>query len=314
MIAHCLPPVRGRIVRHRPLAPLTWFRVGGPAEVLYLPADEEDLAAFLASLPSRVAVTPIGVGSNLLVRDGGVRGVTIRLGRRFGDIVFLGDSRIRAGASALAARVAEAAAGHGIAGLEFLRGIPGTIGGALAMNAGAHGGTLSDVLVSAGALDRSGRRLGLRRRDMRFSYRQCAAAEGRIFLHALLKGTRDEPDAVRERMRSLLSHREASQPTRTRTGGSTFRNPGGRPGAGSDGGGIWRDSAWRLIDAAGCRGLERGGAAVSEKHANFLINRGNATAADLEELAEEIRDRVFEHSGVRLQWEIRRIGETQDDD
>ncbi len=303
-----LPEARGRIVRNAPLAPLTWFRVGGPADALFLPADEEDLAAFLEALPADVPVTPFGVGSNLLVRDGGVRGVVVRLGRRFGDVRILDGQRVRAGAAALAARVAEAAAASGIAGLEFLRGIPGTVGGVLAMNAAAYGGGADRILRRAEAIDRQGRTVRLEPDEMGFGYRRCAAAEGRIFLAAEFEGRADAPDAVRERMRSLLARREDSQPTRSRTGGSTFRNPGGRPGAGSDGG-AWIESAWRLIDAAGCRGLRHGGAAVSEKHANFLINRGDATASDLESLAERVRERVRARSGVCLEWEIRRIGE-----
>ena len=308
-----LPEVRGSIIRGAPLAPLTWFRVGGPADVLFLPADEDDLASFLQKLDLGVPVTPVGVGSNLLVRDGGVRGVTIRLGSRLGRIEILGDAMIRAGAAALAARVAESAAHAGIAGLEFLSGIPGTIGGVLAMNAGCYGSTVSEILSSADALDRGGGRVRLLPAEMGFSYRHCSAAEGRIFLGAELRGRADSPDAVRDRMRSLLGRREASQPIRCRTGGSTFRNPGGRPGAGSDSGDL-RESAWRLIDAAGCRGLERGGASVSEQHANFLINRGDATAAELESLGEDIRRRVFSCTGIRLTWEIRRIGESVGND
>ncbi len=309
MISAHLPEVRGNIIRGAPLAPLTWFRVGGPAEALFLPADEEDLATFLRELDSEVPVTPVGVGSNLLVRDGGVRGVTIRMGSRLGRIEILGDAMIRAGAAALASRVAESAANAGIAGLEFLRGIPGTIGGVLAMNAGCYGSAVSEVLSSAVALDRSGGRIRLLPAEMGFSYRYCRASEGRIFLGAEFQGRPELPDAIRNRMRSLLGRRETSQPVRSRTGGSTFRNPGGRPGAGSDGGDI-RDSAWRLIDAAGCRGMQRGGASVSKKHANFLINRGDATAADLESLGEDIQQRVFARTGIRLTWEIRRIGES----
>ena len=307
-----LPEARGSIIRHAPLAPLTWFRVGGPADALFLPADEDDLAGFLRALPPEVPVVPVGVGSNLLVRDGGIRGVTIRLGSRFGKIDVPDSPRIRAGSAALAARVAEAAADAGIGGLEFLRGIPGTIGGALAMNAGCYGTSVSDVLASAEAVDRRGSKVRLSPREMSFSYRCCGAADGRIFLRAEFQGNTDAPAAVRDRMQTLLSQRHASQPVRSRTGGSTFRNPGGRPGAGSDEG-VWQDSAWRLIDAAGCRGLERGGAAVSELHANFLINRGGATAADLEGLAEDIREKVYSHSGVRLIWEIRRVGEVLGD-
>ena len=312
MSAAQLPEARGSIIRSAPLAPLTWFRVGGAADALFLPADADDLARFLEALPPEVPVTPVGVGSNLLVRDGGVRGVTIRLGSRFGRIDSPGGSVIRAGAGALAARVAEAAADAGIAGLEFLRGIPGTVGGAVAMNAGCYGSAVREIFVAAEGVDRLGKRFRLPRAEMDFSYRHCGASEGRIFLGAELRGRPGTPEDIRERMRTLLGRRESSQPIRSRTGGSTFRNPGGRPGAGSDCG-AWQESAWRLIDAAGCRGLARGGAAVSDQHANFLINRGGATAADLEALGEDIRQRVYAHSGIRLKWEIRRIGEARRD-
>ena len=304
--------LRGRMLRDAPMAPLTWFRVGGPADRLYLPADAADLAAFLQSRPDSEPLRVVGVGSNLLVRDGGLRGVTLRLGRGFNQIDTGEGPVLRAGAAALAARVAEVAADAGLAGLEFMRGIPGTIGGALAMNAGCYGASTAAVLSAAEAMDRDGARVRLAPEAMGFAYRSCAAASGRIFLAAEFRLRPDRPEAVRARMQALMRRRAGSQPVRSRTGGSTFRNPGGRPGAGADPE-RWRESAWRLIDAAGCRGLARGDAAVSEQHANFLVNRGRASAADLESLAEDIRARVQAHSGVRLTWEIHRIGEAATD-
>jgi UDP-N-acetylmuramate dehydrogenase len=301
-----LPPVRGRLTPMRSLAELTWFRVGGPAEVLFQPADAEDLVQFLAACPADIPVLPVGVGSNLLVRDGGVAGVVIRLARGFAAIAAEG-TRMTAGAAALDARVAQAAAAVGIAGLEFLRGVPGTIGGALAMNAGCYGDEIKDVLVEAYAVDRSGRRVTIPAAEMGFAYRRAAAAEGLIFTGALLGGRADAPEAVIARMEALIARREAAQPIRERTGGSTFRNPAGSSSTGEEGDSDER-KAWRLIDAAGCRGLRIGGAQVSEKHCNFLINTGTATAADLEELGETVRARVKSTSGVDLHWEIRRIG------
>ncbi|MHA1529549.1 MAG: UDP-N-acetylmuramate dehydrogenase [Alphaproteobacteria bacterium] len=290
----------------RALADLTWFRVGGPAEVLFQPIDAEDLAAFLAACPPDIPVTPVGVGSNLLIRDGGVPGVVVRLGRGFTAIAVEG-SQVSTGAAALDARVAQAAAAAGIAGLEFLRGVPGTIGGALAMNAGCYGDEVKDVLVEAHGVDRAGNRVTIAAAGMGFSYRDAAAAEGVIFTGALLEGHTDTPDAVTARMAALLAKREAAQPVRERTGGSTFRNPAGFSSTGRDG-----DShelkAWKLIDEAGCRGLTIGGARVSQKHCNFLINTGTATAADLEQLGESVRARVKSNSGIDLCWEIRRIG------
>ncbi|MDH3666296.1 MAG: UDP-N-acetylmuramate dehydrogenase [Paracoccaceae bacterium] len=301
-----LPQVRGRLTPMRVLADLTWFRVGGPAEVLFQPADEEDLAAFLALCPDDVPVMAVGVGSNLLVRDGGIPGVVIRLGRAFAAIDTDGTT-VRAGAAALDARVAEAAAVAGIAGLEFLRGVPGTIGGALSMNAGCYGTEIKDVLVEAHAVDRKGRRLTIPAAEMGFSYRHADAAEGVIFTGAMLAGQPDDPAAVSARMAALLAKREAAQPIRERTSGSTFRNPAGFSSTGQPG-----DSdelkAWKLIDEAGCRGLTVGGARVSEKHCNFLINFDNATAADLETLGETVRARVKSQTGVDLHWEIRRAG------
>lgn len=301
-----LPPVQGRLTAGRGLDALTWFRVGGAAEVLFQPADRDDLATFLANCPDDVPVTALGVGSNLLVRDGGVPGVVIRLGRGFNAIRTEG-ARVSAGAAALDAQVAVRAAEAGIGGLEFLRGIPGTLGGALAMNAGCYGTEIGDRLVSAEAIDRNGRLLHLDVGAMGFSYRSARAAEGVIFTGAVLKGTPADPATTIARMEDLLARREASQPVRSRTGGSTFRNPSGASstGAADDDQAL---KAWSLIEAAGCRGLVVGDAQVSEKHCNFLINRGAATAADLETLGDTVRERVKAHAGVDLRWEIRRIG------
>jgi UDP-N-acetylmuramate dehydrogenase len=290
-----LPFVRGRLEPNRPLADLTWFRVGGPAEVLFTPTDADDLAAFLAQTPDDVPVTVIGVGSNLLVRDLGVPGVVIRLGRGFGDLALAGEERIRAGAAVPDVRVARFALEHGIDGLTFLRGIPGTIGGALRMNAGAHGGETRDILVEAEGVDRQGRRHVLSNADMGFSYRVCRAPAGMIFTAALLQGRPGNREEIARQMEAVTEAREAAQPIRSRTGGSTFKNP---PGG----------KAWQLIDAAGMRGHRIGGAHVSTMHCNFLINEGEATAADIERLGEMVRRRVHESSGVMLDWEIKRIG------
>jgi UDP-N-acetylmuramate dehydrogenase len=289
-----LPPVRGRLTANAPIGPLTWFRVGGPAEVLFRPADAPDLADFLKRLDPNVPVTVIGVGSNLLVRDGGIPGVTIRLGRGFADVAAHGDT-VHAGAGALDLNVALSAAEAGIAGLEFLSGVPGTIGGGLRMNAGAYGSEIKDVLIEAHAIDRAGECHRVPAAELGLSYRHSDASEDWIFTAAQLRGRRDEPRDIARRMEEIRAAREASQPIRARTGGSTFANPPG-------------DQAWRLIDAAGCRGLTRGDARVSEKHANFLINTGTASAADIEGLGEEVRRRVHTSCGVVLEWEIRRIG------
>ena len=290
-----LPEVRGELTANAPLAPLTWFRVGGPAEVLFRPADVEDLAAFLAACPEDVPVTVVGVGSNLLVRDGGVRGVVIRLGKPFMSIDIEDDNRVRAGTAALDVAVARAAQQAGVAGLEFYRGIPGSIGGALRMNGGAYGSETKDVLIEAKAVSRKGGILTLANADMHYSYRHCGAPADLIFVEALYQGQAGDRDEIAARMEEITSSREASQPIRSRTGGSTFKNPEGQ-------------KSWQLIDAAGCRGLTRGGAQVSEQHCNFLINTGEASADDLEGLGEEVRKRVKETSGVTLEWEIRRIG------
>jgi len=289
-----VPGLRGRLTANAPLAQLTWFRVGGPAEVMVRPADDADLAGFLAGCPADVPVTVMGVASNLLVRDGGIPGVVIRLGRGFADITADGD-RVVAGGAALDANVARVAAEAGLGGLEFLVGIPGTIGGALRMNAGAYGSEIKDVLARATAVDRAGRVHDLAPEDMGLGYRHCGCPADWIFTRAVFRARPADRGAVLARMTEIAETRAATQPIRTRTGGSTFANPDGH-------------KAWQLIDAAGCRGLRRGGAQVSGQHTNFLINTGNATAADLEGLGEEVRRRVFETSGIELRWEIRRIG------
>lgn len=289
-----LPAVRGRYSTHVALAPITWFRVGGPAEVVFRPADVDDLAAFLAAKPADVPVTVLGVGSNLLVRDGGVPGVVIRLGRGFAAIAAEGE-RVVAGAGALDLNVALVARDGGLAGLEFLSGIPGTIGGALRMNAGAYGSELADVLIEARAVTGEGAVKALAPADLDFGYRHCGVPADWIFTGVTLAGQRDEPAVIGWRMDEIRQQREITQPVRARTGGSTFANPEGA-------------KAWELIDRAGCRGLRRGGAMVSEKHCNFLINTGTATAADLEGLGEEVRRRVLETTGTVLRWEIHRIG------
>ena len=289
-----LPPVRGRISFDAPMAPFTWFRVGGNAEALFRPADLDDLIAVLEALPPQVPVTVVGVGSNLLVRDGGVPGLVIRLAGPFAAIDVSGDT-ITAGAGALDLTVARTAEDAGLAGLEFLSGVPGTIGGALRMNAGAFGGEMKDVTVSAQALDPAGNLQILGPVELGFRYRRCAVPEGWIFLSCSLKGHPGHHADIAARMAEIAKAREEAQPVKVRTGGSTFANPEGH-------------SAWKLIDAAGCRGLVKGGAQVSEKHCNFLLNTGAATAADIEDLGEEVRRRVLETSGVELHWEIRRIG------
>ena len=290
-----LPAVRGRLESNAPLAELTWFRVGGPAEVLFTPSDESDLAAFMTRLPPDIAVTVIGVGSNLLVRDGGVPGVVIRMGRGFAEITLEDDSRIRAGAAALDVRVSRFAQEHGIDALTFLRGIPGTIGGALRMNAGAYGGETRDVLIEARAVDRSGNIHVLSNADMNYSYRHSGAPEDLIFTAALLQGRAGDRAAIAAAMDQITSSREATQPVKSRTGGSTFKNPPGH-------------KSWQLIDRAGLRGFAIGPARVSDLHCNFLINEGGATAAQIEELGETVRARVKANSGIDLDWEIKRIG------
>jgi UDP-N-acetylmuramate dehydrogenase len=292
-----LPKTRGKLLLNEALASFTWLRVGGPADVLFLPEDEDDLAAFLKGLDPSVPVLAIGVGSNLLVRDGGVEGVVIRLGRGFGTVEPRGENQIFAGAAVLDANLAKAAAQAGIAGLEFFRGVPGAIGGACMMNAGCYGAETKDVLVEAYAINRLGERVTLSNEAMGFSYRRSAAAAsgGLIFTGALFQGAPDAPEAVLERMEAITARREASQPIREKTGGSTFKNPEGH-------------SAWKLVDEAGWRGKPFGGAQFSNLHANFLINADNASAADLEGLGEAVRADVLSKLGVTLEWEIKRIG------
>jgi UDP-N-acetylmuramate dehydrogenase len=289
-----LPQLRGRLIANQSLAELTWFRVGGPAQVLFVPEDEADLACVVGRLPAHVPVTVVGLGSNLIVRDGGVPGVVIRLGRGFGEIA-IEDARVRAGAAVPDVRVARAAQEAGVAGLAFLRGIPGAIGGALRMNGGAYGRETKDVLIEARGVDRSGAIRTFANADMGFRYRHCGVAEDVIFTQAVFEGTPGDPQKIAAEMDAITEAREATQPVKSRTGGSTFKNP---PGA----------KAWQLIDAAGCRGLKIGDAQVSELHCNFLINLGGASAADIETLGETVRSRVKETAGVDLEWEIKRIG------
>ena len=292
-----LPAVRGRLLKDEPLGPFTWFRVGGPAEVLFLPQDEDDLAAFLRALDRAVPVTPLGVGSNTLVRDGGVDGVVVRLGKGFSAVEPRGEGRIYAGAAVLDGVLAREAARAGVAGLEFYRGVPGSVGGALVMNAGCYGTETKDVLAEAYALTRAGERITLSNAELGYSYRRSAraAAEPLIFLGGLFQGTPDEPAAIEARMDEITERRETSQPIREKTGGSTFKNPPGH-------------SSWQLVDEAGWRGKPFGGAMFSPLHANFLINTGQATAADLEGLGETVRAEVKAKFGVDLDWEIKRIG------
>lgn len=287
--------LRGKLEVNAPLAPLTWFRTGGPAQLLFTPQDANDLAVFLRLLPDNVPLTVLGLGSNLLVRDGGIPGAVVRLGKGFASIQVEPAHHVRAGAAAADVKVARIAAEAGIDGMTFLRGIPGTIGGAIRMNGGAYGGDISQVLVEAYALDRKGNLHVLSHDDMGFSYRHSDASEELIFIEALFHGTPGSADDILARMNEITEARSATQPVNTRTGGSTFTNP---PNC----------KAWELVDAAGCRGLRIGAAQVSELHCNFLVNHGGATAADIEALGEEVRRRVRETSGIVLEWEIRRIG------
>ena len=291
-----MPKLRGRLVADQPLASFTWFRSGGPAQAFFTPTDEDDLAYFLQNLPPDIPLTLIGAGSNMIIRDGGVPGVVLRLsGKAFTEISVEENHRIRAGAAVPDVKVARAAAEAGIAGLSFFRGIPGSIGGALRMNAGAHGGEVTDVLVEARGLDRQGRVHMFTHADMGFSYRHSKAPSDIIFTQALFQGRPGVPADILAEMDEITAAREAAQPIKEKTGGSTFKNP---PGA----------KAWQLVDAAGCRGLIVGDAQVSPMHCNFLINRGNATSADIENLGEDVRRRVKENSGIELEWEIKRIG------
>ena len=290
-----LPDLRGRLVEGASLADITWFRVGGPAEVLYSPADEGDLAYFLKGTPASVPVFAVGLGSNLLVRDGGVGGVVIRLGRGFAEIKVESETRLRAGTAVPDVKVARAAADAGIEGLAFYRGIPGSIGGALRMNAGAHGRETKDVLVEARALDRQGNVHMLSLADMGFTYRHSEVPQDWIFTQALFAGEPGDPKVILRQMEEVADYREKNQPIKERTGGSTFKNPSGA-------------SAWKLIDEAGCRGFRVGGAKVSEMHCNFLVNDRQATGEDVERLGETVRARVRAASGVQLEWEIIRAG------
>ncbi|NMJ44364.1 UDP-N-acetylmuramate dehydrogenase [Roseomonas sp. JC162] len=295
MEAHAtLPPLRGRVQRDAPLGPATWFRVGGPADALVRPADVDDLLLLLRDLPDDVPLTVIGAASNMIVRDGGVTGVVVRLARGFGDIVVENDG-IVAGAAALDVTVAETAAAHALGGLEFLVGIPGTIGGAVAMNAGAYGAEIKDVLDWAEVATPAGL-LRLTAAELRFAYRRASLPTRAVVTRARLHATPGDAAVTAARLNEIRAAREATQPVRARTGGSTFKNP---PGA---------RKAWELIDAAGCRGLMHGAAQVSEKHCNFLLNTGGATAADIEALGEEVRARVRAASGIDLEWEIKRVG------
>jgi UDP-N-acetylmuramate dehydrogenase len=290
-----MPELRGRLLANEQLAPLTWFRVGGPAQVLFTPADADDLAYLLGLLAREIPVYVVGVGSNLIVRDGGVPGVVIRLSPRgFGEASAEGDL-VNAGTAALDRRVAETAAAANIGGLEFYFGIPGSIGGALRMNAGANGGETKDVLIEATGIGRDGTRYRFSNADMKFVYRNSGVDPSIIFTSARFRGRIEAAETIRARMAEVQSHRETAQPIREKTGGSTFKNPPG-------------ESAWKLIDAAGCRGLRVGGAQVSEMHCNFLINTGAATGHDIETLGETVRARVKQNCGIELQWEIKRIG------
>lgn len=302
MTVATLPEVRGKLTENAPLAPLVWFKTGGTAEWLFEPKDLEDLQQFLRDLDSGISVWPLGLGSNLIIRDGGIQGVVIRLGKAFAGIetvskgTFGIDNVLICGAGAPGISAASMARDHGIAGMEFLRGIPGTIGGAVRMNAGAYGREVSDILESADIVLRNGEIQTIPLADMGYSYRHSQLPEGAIVVSARLRGESGDPETIGAEMKRIADEREASQPLRTRTGGSTFKNPDGK-------------KAWQLVDEAGCRGLQMGQAQVSEKHCNFLINLGGATSADIEALGEEVRKRVKAHSGVELHWEIQRVGD-----
>ncbi|MEA1938528.1 MAG: UDP-N-acetylmuramate dehydrogenase [Pseudomonadota bacterium] len=289
-----LPPPRGTVVRDAPVAAMTWLKVGGPADLLFTPADIDDLTTFLTNVPADVPITIIGAGSNLLVRDGGLDGAVVRLGPVFANIAIDG-TRIRAGAGARDSAVAEAAAQNGLAGLEFLTTIPGAIGGAVAMNAGAFGREVKDVLVSATLVTRAGRLFNLDCTGLGLDYRSSVLPDGAVIIEVEIEGVTGSVSAIRARMNEMIEKRSTSQPTCVCTGGSTFRNPEGA-------------CAWELIADAGCRGLTCGGAVISDKHCNFIINSGNATALDLETLGETVRKKVKEQSGVTLEWEVRRLG------
>ncbi|MBO0343695.1 UDP-N-acetylmuramate dehydrogenase [Roseibium limicola] len=287
----------GKLVANQPLSAVTWFRTGGPAQLLFQPANVEDLSAFLKKLPEDVPVLPVGLGSNLLIRDGGLEGVVVRLSAKgFGGIESLGGNRLRVGAAVPDKRLAEAAAKEGLGGFSFYAGIPGAIGGALRMNAGAHGTETCERMVELVALDRKGERHVLTNKDMDYAYRHSGASAGLIFVEAVMEGVPAPEETIRQDMADVIAHREKAQPIREKTGGSTFKNPDGT-------------SAWKEVDKAGCRGLTIGGAQMSELHCNFMINTGEATGQDLELLGETVRKRVFETSGIKLQWEIKRLGQ-----
>ncbi len=291
-----IPHVRGKLIANAEISQSTWLRVGGPAEILFLPADIEDLAYFLRGLDHSVPITTFGAASNLIIRDAGIPGITIKLGRNFAHIDVNDDeSKIKAGGAAIDVKISRIARDSGISGLEFLSGIPGTIGGALRMNSGAYGSEVSDVLVDSQAVNRRGDIITLTREEMQFAYRYNSAASDLIFTIVTLQGGKDTPENIRHRMEKISNKRINSQPIRLRTGGSTFKNPSGF-------------KAWKLIETAGCRGLTCGGAQVSPQHCNFLINTGNALGADLEDLGEDVRERVFAQHGISLEWEIHRIG------
>lgn len=290
-----LLPLSGTVEAGGALADFIWFRTGGPAEWLVKPRDVADLAQFLAALPVDVPLLPVGVGSNLIVRDGGVPGVVVRLPKGFARVAVEDGHRVRAGAAAMGITVASAARDAGIAGLEFLRGIPGTVGGAVKMNAGAYGREAQDILIECTLVTRDGKVEVWPLERLRYSYRHSELPDGAVVVEALFQGTPGEPAAIGAEMDRIAAEREASQPLRSRTGGSTFKNPDGM-------------KAWQLVDAAGCRGLRKGGAQVSEKHCNFLLNLGDASSADIEDLGDEVRARVKAQSGIELQWEIARVG------
>ena len=301
-----LPTPRGKLTPNRPLSDLTWLRVGGPADWLFQPADVEDLADFLRELPQDIEVFPMGVGSNLIVRDGGIRAVVIRMGRGFNQIEIEGN-RVTAGVAALDAHVARKAADAGV-DLTFLRTIPGAIGGAVRMNAGCYGQYVADVFVEAKAVTRSGEIITLTADDLNFRYRQTDLPEGCVIVEAVFEGPTGNPQELADRMTAQLKKRDETQPTKDRTAGSTFRNPAGFSSTGKDDD-THELKAWKVIDDAGMRGARVGGAQMSPKHSNFLVNTGDATAEDLETLGEEVRKKVFQHSGIELHWEIMRVGE-----
>ena len=289
--------IRGNLMPNQPLSAVTWFRTGGPAQLMFQPADEDDLAAFLKKLPKDIPVLPVGLGSNLLIRDGGLKGVVVRLSAKgFGQIEELGNNHLRAGAAVPDKRLAEAAAKAGLGGFAFYTGIPGGLGGALRMNAGAHGTETRDRMIELTAIDRDGNRHVLSNSDMGYSYRHSGASSDLIFTSAVFEGIPQDEAAIREEMAAVVEHRENAQPIREKTGGSTFKNPD-------------VNSAWKVVDTAGCRGLMVGGAQMSEMHCNFMINTGDATGHDLELLGETVRAKALEATGIRLEWEIKRLGE-----